>query len=123
MAKLPKDPTLRKMVEADLMHETEVPFEESENEFTEEGKVKLPYTVELSEPIRLTENETIREITFRNSLKAGMVMHLPITGVASYQYGHFVPVIAEMTGQPVIVIKKLAVTDLIACINVVTDFF
>ena len=44
------DPVIKEMIEAGAMHQTQAPFDESENEFKEEvQEINLPHTLKCSD--------------------------------------------------------------------------
>ena len=118
------DPNIKEMIEAGAMHESEAPFDDNENKFDEpdeKEKIKLPYTLELMSPFDYSSNRKVTELVFVNRLTTGMTMHLPMSG--DHQRGHYVPIIAGMTGESVSLIKKLGPQDFISCVSVLMDFF
>lgn len=116
------DPVIEEMIAAGAMNASEKPFDESANEFVdnkEEG-FTIPHTLKLKNPFSFGERE-IKEIVFKNRLTVDMIMHLQM-GI-SHQYGHYVPVVSQMTGESSELIKKLSPIDFVDCIMIVTFFF
>jgi hypothetical protein len=118
-----KDAIIDEFIKKGIMDETEIPFDETDNEFeeekNEEDKYKLPYTIKLDREIKL-EKTTISEIIFQNELSIGNIMHLSIEG--NFQWGHFVPVIADMTGLSRSIVKKLSPRDGKKALEVIVNF-
>ena len=116
------DKVIKEMVEKGVIDPSEVPFDESENEFKEEteNKFELPHTIKLKHPIEF-DNRKIEEITFKNMCTVEMILHLHMN--LGHQYGHYVKPVSQMTGEAEAVIKKLAPTDFVDCVEVVTNFF
>lgn len=98
-------------------------FDSSENEVPEEEEViELPYPVQLTTEVRLGK-QNYTELVFRNELTVGMIKHLPASSDTSmYKIGHFLPIIAAMTGVPTAVVERLNMDDFKACANVVSNF-
>lgn len=111
------------MIDSGAMHETQVPFDEDENKYDENSHnlyYKMPHTLTLKEPIEWGKN-TRKEITFKNRLKLGMYMHWIPNQVM--QFGSYVPIIAQMTGETEEFIKDLSAPDANECITIVNYFF
>lgn len=116
------DTILKEMVDSGAIHEAQVPFDPNTENASPavSAKTEMPYTLELLEPIDFG-SEKITEVVFKNRLRAGMVMHLTVG--QQPKYGHFLPVIAAMTGQPEALIMQLGYADYVNCLETVTLFF
>lgn len=84
---------------------------------------ELPFVVKLVSPIQLTEKVTLTELVFSNQITASMLEHLPVDEKGfKLKMGHFFPIIGGMTGQPLVVVRKLSSPDLNKAMDVVSLF-
>jgi hypothetical protein len=87
--------------------------------FISEKNLKLPITLKLVDPVKLTESTLIETLTFANKVTAGDMEKLPVD---SQVMGDFYPALSKMTGQSIILIKKLSFEDANNAMEVVNYF-
>lgn len=93
---------------------------EEAKEQMKDGDLNMPFTIELSTPIVLTESKTVETLTFKNPMTAGDVESLP---VANQVFGDFYRPISRICGEPISTIRKLPVApDLQFCMELVSTF-
>lgn len=96
-------------------------FDKSENEFSTRKRIEIPHAIKLKEKITYGDLER-EEIVFKNRFKASMMYHLRVIN-DDHQYGHYMPIISQMTGEPESLIGELGSEDFIECVSVMTRFF
>ena len=79
-----------------------------------------PVTVTLKEPITFG-SETISSLTL-HPLKARDMKSLKLGDSGGMEMGDFLGVISSSARQPPSVVDELGVEDLLACVEVITDF-
>lgn len=101
-------------------------FDEEKNVFNDEDgndiKYTIPHTIKLSDTVDIGKETTMSEIVLVKKPNTGMTMHFPVMDMTGLQVGHFVPVIASMSGLPQQIVKKIPYFDLLNIIPVVMYF-
>ena len=93
----------------------------TDSKATEKKTFDLPYTVVLKDPVQPGE-KVYTEVVFTRKPRVKSMRNVPIKEEAM-EFGHFFPLVVDMTGLPPVVIEELSMTDFTVCMEVANSFF
>jgi hypothetical protein len=88
-------------------------------EFIADKTLELPVTIKLKSPVQLTASELIDSITVHREPTAGDLEELPTTGQKMKDWQK---PLSSMTGQTIVVIRKLSASDFMGLAEVLGYF-
>lgn len=93
--------------------------EQKKNEEGEKNSASLPYVLQLKHPVPLDSNRNLTELVFEREMEAGDLMGIPTEGIL---FDHMLKMVSRMSAQPMPLVKRLKVDDMMEAMNFVNSF-